>query len=109
MRDLWQSPLCWLCEMRSGVFNVWPTHTHTLEPRDRGASSPAQLADHDGGVVGELVGGDLQVGGGGALADAPGHVVVRAVTRAVVAAVLAGVRNRHAACTGNKRSYNFRH
>jgi hypothetical protein len=42
------------------------------------------------------VGGDFEVEGGGAFTDAAGRVVMGAVARAVVAAELASIRNRHA-------------
>ena len=58
------------------------------------------LPEQDLGLTQELVGGHLQVEGGGAAADATGAVVVRAVARAEPAVVIAGVGNGHTAKMG---------
>lgn len=63
-----------------------------------GARSEAwRLSDDNGVLVWKHVGGNLEVEGGGAFSDAARGVVVGAVTRAVVTAVVAGVGDGHAA------------
>lgn len=55
------------------------------------------LADDEKALVREGVGRDFQVEGRRALADAAAGVVMRAVARAVIAAIVAGVGDRNAA------------
>lgn len=67
----------------------------------------SNLTDDDK-IAGQFVGRHLQVEGGGALADAPGDVVVRAVARAVVAAEIACIRTKIKNYLFNKRNrYNY--